>query len=347
MEWVEVTGRTLAEAKEAALDQLGVAEVDAEVIVLAEPNKGLFGRMRGEARVRARVRPAGPRPKRGRRPRERGNGSRSGGGSGGRGSRTGSSSVSTGAGTGGGRSGQDIGDGEQSATRSGGVAADTKSAGSGAGKSRSARRRRARRGGSRAGTDVLPAEDGSTAAAAAALGISAAGAAGRSEEEEGMAEGMTLQEQGDVAREFLEGLLQAYGLEGSVSTRILDEETVEVAATGQGLGLLVGPRGSTLAALQDVTRTVVQRHFPTRTDRILVDVAGYRERRVAALQRFSRQVAEEVLGSGSERVLEPMSPADRKVVHDTVNTIDGVGTRSEGDEPARYIVIHPAAAEPS
>ena len=157
-----------------------------------------------------------------------------------------------------------------------------------------------------------------------------------------MAEGMTLQEQAEVARVFLEGLMERLGLEGSVDTRVLDEETVEVAATGEELGILVGPRGSTLAALQDVTRTVVQRRFPSKTDRILVDVAGYRERRAAALQRFSKQVAEEVLASGEERALEPMSPPDRKVVHDTINEIDGVATRSEGEDPSRYIVIAPA-----
>ncbi len=156
-----------------------------------------------------------------------------------------------------------------------------------------------------------------------------------------MAEGMTLQEQAEVAREFLEGLLESYGLEGSVDTRVIDDETVEVAANGD-LGILVGPKGSTLAALQDVTRTVVQRNFPSRTDRILVDVAGYREKRAAALQRFSRQVADEVMASGEERALEPMSPADRKVVHDSVNAIDGVATRSEGEDPSRYIVISPA-----
>ena len=157
-----------------------------------------------------------------------------------------------------------------------------------------------------------------------------------------MAEGMTLEEQAEVARDFLEGLLREYGLDGTVETRVIDEETVEVAAMGADLGVLVGPRGSTLAAIQDVTRTVVQRRFPTRTDRILVDVAGYRERRAEALGRFSRQVADEVIESGTERALEPMSPADRKVVHDTVNAIDGVVTRSEGEDPSRYIVIAPA-----
>ena len=157
-----------------------------------------------------------------------------------------------------------------------------------------------------------------------------------------MADGMTLQEQATVAEEFLTGLLAAYGLEATVERVQLDDDTVELAAMGQELGLLVGPRGTTLAALQDVTRTVVQRHFPSKTDRILVDVAGYRERRAAALQRFSQQVASEVIESGSERALEPMSPADRKVVHDAVNEIEGVMTRSEGEDPSRYIVIAPA-----
>jgi spoIIIJ-associated protein len=161
-------------------------------------------------------------------------------------------------------------------------------------------------------------------------------------EEIGMAEGMTLEEQGEVAREFLQGLLSRYGLEASVDTRVLDDDTVELAANGDGLGILVGPKGATLAALQDVTRTVVQRQFPSKTDRILVDVAGYRERRAAALQRFSQQVATEVVEAGAERALEPMSPADRKVVHDSLKDIDGVVTRSEGEDPSRYIVIAPA-----
>ena len=69
MEWVEASGKSLAEAKETVLDMLGVAEDDAEFVVLSEPKAGLFGRLRGEARVQARVRPVAPPPKRGRRPR--------------------------------------------------------------------------------------------------------------------------------------------------------------------------------------------------------------------------------------------------------------------------------------
>lgn len=157
-----------------------------------------------------------------------------------------------------------------------------------------------------------------------------------------MADGVTLQEQAVVAKEFLEGLFDRYGLEATLEIREVDAETVEVAAEGQGLGVLVGPKGATVAALQDVTRTVVQRHFPHRTDRILVDVAGYRQRRVAALRRFTQEAAAEVVEQGTERALEPMSPADRKVVHDTVVEIDGVVSSSQGEEPNRFVVIAPA-----
>lgn len=158
-----------------------------------------------------------------------------------------------------------------------------------------------------------------------------------------MADGVSLQEQAEVAKEFIEGLLVRFGLEATVDVREVDESTVELAASGDGLGVLVGPRGATLTALQEVTRTVVQKRFPNRTDRILVDVAGYRERRVAALQRFTAQVAAEVLETGTERALEPMSAADRKVVHDAVVGIDGVTSSSEGEEPRRYVVISPTA----
>lgn len=306
MEWVEVTGKTVNEAKEEALYQLGVAEADAEVVVVEEPRTGLFGRLRSEARVRARVRPVGPRPKRTRRPRER----RSGGSSEGSGER---------------RPREGQAEGRQPASSS-----------EGGGANRSRSRNRRHRGGQREGTKVA---NGVTQAATAGA---SSRAAGRVEEDEDMAEGMTLEEQGRVAQEFLEGLLERYGLSATVETRLLDEDTVEVAADGSDLGVLVGPRGSTLVALQDVVRTVVQRQCPSRTDRILVDVAGYRERRAAALQRFGQQIAEEVRASGTERALEPMSPADRKVIHDTINEIEGVVTRSEGEEPARFVVIAPA-----
>jgi spoIIIJ-associated protein len=131
------------------------------------------------------------------------------------------------------------------------------------------------------------------------------------------------------------------GLEASVTAQPLNDETVQVAVEGAELGLLVGQGGATLAAIQELTRTVVQRKAGGHTDRILVDVAGYRAKRAEALGRFTTKVVEEVVASGREKALEAMSPADRKVVHDTVNELGGAVTRSEGVEPRRYVVISP------
>jgi spoIIIJ-associated protein len=337
VEWVEVAGKTIAEATELALDQLGVAVGDAEVIVVTEPKTGLFGRMRVEARVRARVRPVGARPKR-ERSRDRSRGGKGGGqnsnGAGNRPSapRNDQKAAADGPST------------EAAAIAGASVGAGTAaSAGTGTGTSRSARRRRNR---SQAGAGATGgSQNGATNGSREASNGATPKNSQRTREPKetvDMAEGMTLEEQGEVGRAFLAGLLTEYGVSASVEMRLLDEETVEVAAVGEDLGLLVGPRGSTLSALQDLTRAVVQRQCPSRTDRILVDVAGYREKRSAALKRFSTQIAEEVIASGQEKALEAMSPADRKAVHDAVNEIDGVVTRSEGEDPNRYIVIAPA-----
>jgi len=156
-----------------------------------------------------------------------------------------------------------------------------------------------------------------------------------------MEDDASVSEQGEMARSFVAELVDRFGASGSVEVAKLDDETVEVSVTGEDLGLLVGHKGATLASLQELTRTVVQRHTGGQTARVLVDVAGYRQKRRAALERFARQVAEQVRESGNEQQLEPMTPADRKVIHDTVNAIEGVVTRSEGLEPQRRVVVAP------
>jgi spoIIIJ-associated protein len=97
----------------------------------------------------------------------------------------------------------------------------------------------------------------------------------------------------------------------------------------------------TLQAIEDLVRTVVQRQTEGHGTRINVDVAGYRARRREALAEFARELAETVRESGLERALEPMSASDRKVVHDTIAELDGVGTESEGEDPRRRVVIRP------
>jgi spoIIIJ-associated protein len=159
------------------------------------------------------------------------------------------------------------------------------------------------------------------------------------------AEEVPLSQQAEVAERFLTGVLDRFGLPATLDVREVDSETVELALRGEDLGLLIGPRGTTVEALQDLTRTVVQRRTGARRGRIMVDVAGYRQRRRQALERFVRSVAEQVRREGREQVLEAMAPPDRKVVHDTINTIPGVMTRSRGEEPQRRVVIVPAPDE--
>ena len=153
---------------------------------------------------------------------------------------------------------------------------------------------------------------------------------------------LSLAEQGTIAEEFLRGLTERMGLAATVETVDVDEDTIEVRLRGDNLGLLIGPGGKTLDAVQELARTAVQhRSGGARSGRLLVDVGGYRERRREALARFTQQIAAEVKESGVARSLEPMTPADRKVVHDTVNEIEGLRTTSEGEEPRRRVVIHP------
>ena len=150
-----------------------------------------------------------------------------------------------------------------------------------------------------------------------------------------------VEEQAEAAEEFVSGLVTAIGLEGEVSSDV-DDDTIELRVEGAELGLLVGPKGATLSAIEELTRAVVQREAGGHAARVRVDVAGYRAKRRAALEAFTRKVVEEVLESGEDRAMEPMGSIDRKTVHDTVNDIDGVQTTSEGEDPRRYVVIHPA-----
>jgi spoIIIJ-associated protein len=149
-------------------------------------------------------------------------------------------------------------------------------------------------------------------------------------------------EQAREAESFTRGLIEAFGAPATVETKVDEEGGVLVDVTGRDLGYLVGPRGATLQAIEELVRTVVQRRTEGHGTRINVDVAGYRAKRREALARFTEELAEQVRASGRDQALEPMSAADRKVVHDTIATLDGVTTESEGEEPRRRVVVRPA-----
>lgn len=289
MEWVQTTGKTLEEARERILDQLGVAEEDADIEVLEQPKSGLFGLIRGEARVRGRVRPAEVRPKQDRR---RGRG-RAGGG-------RGESAADAGA--------DDTDDAAASPT------AKTPASG----RSRGGRSPKAEGNSSNGRTAKMnqDAQDRDTV-------------------------DVDPEDVGRAAVAFVSGVVEAFGRSATVEFR-RDGEEIEVRADGQDLGRLVGPGGRTLLALQDLTRVVAQRRLGDHVTRLRVDVAGYRERRQKALEKFVAEVAASVVETGIPRSLEAMPSADRKIVHDVLTDIEGVSSRSEGEDPHRRVVIAPA-----
>jgi len=269
MEWVETTAKTIEEAKSIALDQVGVADEDAEFEILEEPKPGLFGRVRGEARVRARVKPKSPRAKNDRRDRGR----RSEGGS------------------------------REAGSRDGGSARQKPQKQEKKMTDNADRPRRER-------PEGPPADPAEVAA---------------------------------QAEKFLLGLASALGASATANS-VIEGDDIEVHLNGSELGLLVGPRGSTLQAVQDITRVVAQRRMGDHDTRLRIDVGGYRAKRKEALGRFVNQVADEVVSTGTPRALEAMPSPDRKIVHDALNGRTDIATHSEGEDPNRRVVITPASA---
>ena len=149
-----------------------------------------------------------------------------------------------------------------------------------------------------------------------------------------------LASQKEIALDFLVDLLEAFDLEGEIAADVV-ENVLNIDITGDDLGSLIGRRGSTLAALGEVTKTVVQRRTASRV-RLNLDIQGYRIRRRRVLEDYAVQLAGDVRDSGVEKALEPMAASERKIVHDAVSDIDGVRSFSEGSEPRRNVVIGPA-----
>ena len=144
-------------------------------------------------------------------------------------------------------------------------------------------------------------------------------------------------EQAEVVREFLDGLLKEFGLEGTVESGF-DGKVVRADITGEQTQALIGPKASIMHAVHELTRTIVQRKT-ARGCRLRLDIAGYGKKRRQALGIYAGQLAEQVIDEGGEIMLEPMNAVDRKVVHDAVAGIDGVRSYSEGTEPRRSVVI--------
>lgn len=148
-----------------------------------------------------------------------------------------------------------------------------------------------------------------------------------------------LDEEADIAADFIEGLLDRLDLPGDIDIEVTDDQAF-VRVQDVGSGLLIGRRGMTLEALQELVRCAIQRRTERRAH-VRVDVEGYRERQLDKLRSKCRDAIAEVRESGEPVKLEPMDAYERKVMHGLVAQASGVASASEGSEPRRRVVIRP------
>lgn len=315
MEWVEASGTTVAIAVEAAMAELGISDPEQAVIeVLQEPKPGVLFWGKQQAIVKVSRMPA---EKTGGRRRGRGGRSEEGGHQGQADRR---------------RDGRARGEpARDRSTRRGDRRSGDRPQGDGGRGEQGGRSLRPSSGErNRRDEQRTVRQDGD----------------GRSERKEYTAmdgpqlDEATVAEQATVAEDFIKGVLAAFGLEGTVSTRV-EDDTVYLDVSGEQTEALVGGKGAVMQALLEVSRTVVQRSTSS-APRMRLDINGYAERRRQALRIYTTQLAERVLADGGEVMLEPMNAADRKVVHDTVAEIDGIRSFSEGEDPDRAVVIAPS-----
>jgi spoIIIJ-associated protein len=304
VEWVEVKGPSVEVAVEAALAELGIASRDdADVEVLQEPEKGFLGIGRTDAVVRVK-----PRPKKRRRNRSvKGKGEGKGEG---REQRSSSSRKSS-----------------EQKTSSGQSRDRAGRSGQGRDQQKNSSRDQQHGSGRRSNPPGKQRTEERSAKAAEA----------QPSEKQPREITVSREEQASVVGEFLEGLLSAFGLEGTVDTRV-DDDIIYADVLGSETEALVGSRGVILQSIHELAKTVVQRKTQE-SARIRLDIAGYAERRREALKIYAQRLGQQVLDDGGEVMVEPMNAAERKVIHDTIGEMEGVRTYSEGEEPRRSVII--------
>ena len=145
-----------------------------------------------------------------------------------------------------------------------------------------------------------------------------------------------LEEEGDVAADYLEGLLDIADLDGDIDIDV-ENERASLAIAGGALQNLVGERGEVLDALQELTRLAVQTVTGERS-RLMLDIDNFRGGKKEELTNLAKEVAKEVKESGENVKLKPMNAFERKVIHDTIQSL-GLTSESEGEEPNRCVVV--------
>ena len=147
-----------------------------------------------------------------------------------------------------------------------------------------------------------------------------------------------LEEEGEVAADYLEGLLDITDLDGDIDIDV-ENGRAALAITGGKLHHLVGSQGEVLDALQELTRLAVQTSLGDRS-RLMLDIDNFRSNKKAELAKLAHEVAEEVKSTGESVKLKPMNAFERKVIHDTIQEI-GLTSESEGEDPHRCVVVLP------
>ena len=148
-----------------------------------------------------------------------------------------------------------------------------------------------------------------------------------------------LEQEGDIAADYLEELLDIADLDGDLDIDV-EADRAAVSIVGADLSQLVGSDGKVLEALQELTRLAVYRETGERS-RLMLDISGFRADKRARLSKLGTETAEAVRESGESVSLDPMSPFERKIVHDAVAAA-GLRSESAGVEPRRYVVVLPA-----
>ncbi len=158
-------------------------------------------------------------------------------------------------------------------------------------------------------------------------------------EDDGPVDLVDLEQEGEIAADYVEGLLDIADLDGDIDMDVEGNRAV-VSVVGATLDELVGRRGEVLEALQELTRLAVHRQTGERA-RLMLDVGGYRARRRAELTEVGQDAADEVKRTGTPKSLAVMTPFERKVVHGAVADA-GLRSESEGEEPNRRVIVYPA-----
>ena len=143
----------------------------------------------------------------------------------------------------------------------------------------------------------------------------------------------------DVAREFLEELLDVMGVEGRVTVEEEEGSIIRAEFKGHNMGVLIGRRGQTLDSIQYIAGLVVNRKYPEHYYRVIVDTENYRKKREETLIKLAKNIAYKAVRIGKDIALEPMNPYERRIIHSALQGNDRVTTHSEGEEPYRKVIV--------